>query len=120
MAVKKIPSSGDVVELAETGGGIMVDLNPSYRSEIAETVSVEGPAEVAAAETALSADEDRIALLYVEERVARSHHCVNGRQAVSSQHLCSGSMCMAWRYADTDLVGYETHGYCGLAGDPAR
>lgn len=42
---------------------------------------------------------------------------------------CQGSMCMAWRWVKThihdpdnptdDLVeSTDTHGYCGLAGDP--
>jgi hypothetical protein len=55
---------------------------------------------------------------YVLEAQARTKHCVNGRHAVSSQHLCSGTQCMAWR-AQPPALGLE-FGYCGLAGDPGK
>jgi hypothetical protein len=57
---------------------------------------------------------------YIHQVAARSHHCVRGREAVSSQHLCSGTQCMAWRWLETDLEGFEEYGYCGLAGDPLQ
>lgn len=40
---------------------------------------------------------------------------------------CVGSNCMAWRWVETNInhapgeplePSYDTHGYCGLAGDP--
>ena len=57
---------------------------------------------------------------YIHQVAARSHHCVRGHEAVSSQHLCSGTQCMAWRWVETDLEGFEEYGYCGLAGDPLQ
>ena len=54
---------------------------------------------------------------FIEEAKARTMHCVNGRHAVSSQHLCSGVDCMAWREAAGSLWG-KSFGYCGLAGRP--
>ena len=71
--------------------------------------------------------------MIVEEKMAREHDCCRDRKMP-----CSGSMCMAWRWADIpnpawrppnlmhqpDPLGNsltiksDTEGYCGLAGRP--
>ena len=68
--------------------------------------------------------------MIVEEKMAREHDCCRDRKMP-----CSGSMCMAWRWALVDVMRSTddkfapaaewierepstTHGYCGLAGRP--
>ena len=60
--------------------------------------------------------------MIIEEKMAREHDCCRDRKMP-----CSGSMCMAWRWADPFNEGEDnlpaswrstTHGYCGLAGRP--
>jgi hypothetical protein len=52
----------------------------------------------------------------VTQRVSRSQNCLLGRSAVSSQYLCQGENCMAWRWVDGSKTTAEDHGFCGLAG----
>ena len=65
--------------------------------------------------------------MIIEEKMAREHDCCRDRKMP-----CSGSMCMAWRWANENVAVENplhvqprwearvstTHGYCGLAGRP--
>ena len=66
--------------------------------------------------------------MIIEENKANEKECVQ-QPIPNATHRCSGSRCMAWRWArtgvDTDQDGdapagkrSETHGFCGLAGRP--
>jgi hypothetical protein len=120
VAKKDVPAEADVVVLAEPGPSVPVVNEPAEEAlQLDPVTSEDGPVEDFQAER----DVVRLAQFkrsYVHQVAARSHHCVNGRGAVSSQHLCSGTQCMAWRWVETDLEGFEEYGYCGLAGDPLQ
>lgn len=62
------------------------------------------------------------------EHEASGKLCVLGSAAdtAARQGHCVGSKCMAWRWVETNvedcqggtMVSGDTHGYCGLAGEP--
>ena len=64
--------------------------------------------------------------MIVEEKKAREYECPQ-KMMMSDDVHCTGSRCMAWRWADPFNEGEDdlpaswrstTHGYCGLGGRP--
>jgi hypothetical protein len=119
VAKKEVPAEADVVVLAEPGPSVPVVNEPAEEALEQDYAVGEGPLDDFHSEWE-AARVVQFKRSYIHQVAARSHHCVRGREAVSSQHLCSGTQCMAWRWVETDLQGFEEYGYCGLAGDPLQ